>query len=214
MREAAIFDLDGTLLVETSAERLFLRYLIKNRVMGYRHLLRLLRSFFTGMGSWNRMVLQNKFCYAGLSDRDLSNHARDYFVSRIDLLVPATLHEKMRAHRQRGHLLLLLSGTLSFILEVFADTLSFHDYRGTELTVENGIITGAIDGLHPYGLRKVTILDELQRTHNFASARSYFYANHFTDRYAMEKVGCPVAVNPDNRLRRLASARGWDILDA
>jgi phosphoserine phosphatase len=45
-------------------------------------------------------------------------------------------------------------------------------------------------------------------------AQSYFYTDSIVDLPMMERVGYPVAVYPDARLRREAKRRGWPIIDA
>ena len=42
-------------------------------------------------------------------------------------------------------------------------------------------------------------------------AASYFYTDSISDLPLVERVGHPVAVNPDLRLRRLARKRGWPL---
>jgi phosphoserine phosphatase len=42
-------------------------------------------------------------------------------------------------------------------------------------------------------------------------AASSFYSDSISDLPLLERVGHPVAVNPDPRLRRLAKKRGWPI---
>ncbi|THB65127.1 MAG: HAD-IB family hydrolase, partial [Spirochaetaceae bacterium] len=39
-----------------------------------------------------------------------------------------------------------------------------------------------------------------------------FYSDSIHDRPLLEKVGRPVAANPDHRLERLARKRGWHIM--
>ena len=42
-------------------------------------------------------------------------------------------------------------------------------------------------------------------------ARSAFYSDSYNDLPMLERVGTPVAVNPDQRLRRHARRAGWRI---
>ena len=42
-------------------------------------------------------------------------------------------------------------------------------------------------------------------------ARSSFYTDSYNDRPMLERVGQPIAVNPDVRLQRLARQKGWPI---
>jgi len=41
--------------------------------------------------------------------------------------------------------------------------------------------------------------------------RSYFYTDSISDMPMLQRVGCPVAVNPDFRLRRYARRQGWPV---
>ena len=43
-------------------------------------------------------------------------------------------------------------------------------------------------------------------------ARSYFYTDSYSDLPMLRRVGHPVIVNPDRRLRRLALQEGWPIV--
>lgn len=43
-------------------------------------------------------------------------------------------------------------------------------------------------------------------------ADAAFYTDSYSDRAVMEAVGRPVAVHPDQRLRRLAAERGWPVV--
>jgi len=60
---------------------------------------------------------------------------------------------------------------------------------------------------------------KLHRTTEWAQRRgvdlssSTFYTDSYSDRALMERVGHPVAVNPDRRLAALAHRRGWEVVD-
>ena len=45
------------------------------------------------------------------------------------------------------------------------------------------------------------------------STETRFYSDSINDLTLLEKVNFPVATNPDDRLREVATARGWPILD-
>lgn len=41
---------------------------------------------------------------------------------------------------------------------------------------------------------------------------SYFYSDSHNDLPLMQKVNCPVAVDPDDKLRSHAQEKGWKII--
>ena len=53
----------------------------------------------------------------------------------------------------------------------------------------------------------------LARGLGWADVHSTFYSDSINDLPLLERVTQPVATNPDDRLRAIAQARGWRILD-
>jgi phosphoserine phosphatase len=51
------------------------------------------------------------------------------------------------------------------------------------------------------------------RKRDWADVESTFYTDSINDLSLLEKVTHPVATNPDQRLRAIADARGWRILE-
>jgi phosphoserine phosphatase len=52
-----------------------------------------------------------------------------------------------------------------------------------------------------------------QRGLDWGAVNSTFYSDSINDLPLLERVNHPVATNPDGRLRAVAEARGWRILD-
>ncbi|MGD8627079.1 MAG: haloacid dehalogenase-like hydrolase, partial [Anaerolineae bacterium] len=75
----------------------------------------------------------------------------------------------------------------------------------------DGRLTGEIEPPPCYGQGKVVWAERFAREHAVDLSASYFYTDSISDLPLLERVGQPVAVNPDPRLRRLARARGWQI---
>jgi putative phosphoserine phosphatase / 1-acylglycerol-3-phosphate O-acyltransferase len=211
-KTAAIFDLDGTLIRGASSEQIFItKLLLKGKIYPW-DMIRFFATTFFRFGDWKRMFLENKYHLKGESLEKLSNFAEDYFCPRIDRMVPARMKELIKRHKQNGDLLIVISGTMDFILDTFADTLGFDDKKGTELEAQDGKLTGRIKGIHPYGKGKVVALEEFQKKYDLDLAHSTIYANHYPDRFVMEKVGHPIAVNPSYRLLWYAKKHGWHII--
>ena len=61
------------------------------------------------------------------------------------------------------------------------------------------------------GLGKVERASRLADELGFDLSKATFYSDSYTDLPLLEKVDEPVVVNPDPRLKRLATKRGWPI---
>jgi len=136
-----------------------------------------------------------------------------FFEPQVKNLVCKTMVETMEKHREKDDLLLLLSGTLDVIAACFVRALHLDGAKATDLETRNGNYTGRIVGVVPYGFGKLEALRELRRRYEFDLNHTTLYANSYSDRYVMNAVAKPVAVNPDKRLARYARENGWRIID-
>lgn len=207
-KTAAIFDVDGTLLTGSSLERTFVNFLVREGELRSSDLARLIAGAFEGI-PWGA----NKNYLRGKDQHRLSMLARICLDEEIEpRLLPGAV-TRLRWHQSSGHEVALISGTLDLLLVPLADRLGVRAASGTNLETAAQQFTGRIVGTHPFGEGKVERLRELRRKFEFDPRISFAYANHFTDRHLLEKVGYPVATNPDRQLSQLAEARGWMIED-
>lgn len=205
---AAIFDVDGTLITGPTLERTFYRFLYRTGELGPKEIAAYVKGLFEGVP-----LRVNRCHLRGKSESGLRRLARLCFEQEVrPALLPRAL-DRVRLHRISGHQVVLISGTLDILLEPLAEFLGAVCSRGTRLETANGLLTGRIDGVHPYAEEKVTSLVELKNTCGFDLHESFAYGNHNSDRYVLSAVGHAVATNADRRLRRLALARGWIIED-
>lgn len=203
---AAIFDVDGTLLVGTSMERIFISFLLREGELRPNELVRLLGGALDGTP-----MRANKSYLRGHEYHRMSMLARRCFDEEI---APRLLRQglaRVRWHKAAGHDVALLSGSLDLLLAPLADYLGVRIAAGTQLEVLGAQLTGRIIGRHPFGEGKLERLREMARRFGLDLARSFAYADHFADRHLLDRVGHPVATNPDRQLRELAESRGWMI---
>lgn len=208
---AAIFDVDGTLLIGESMERRFLKYLWRYGELRVRDLVRLAFGIFRTAVEGRSIFRANKAYLSGKNLDHLRRLAGDFFDQQIKhRLLPQAI-ERVRWHQQQGHRLILVSGTLDLLLEPLAEYLNACSRIGTQIETNKNSFSGKIVGEHPYDRAKVTTLMALNKKQNFNLAKSFAYGNHYTDRHLLSLVGNPVATNPDHRLRNLATKQGWII---
>jgi alcohol-forming fatty acyl-CoA reductase len=115
----------------------------------------------------------------------------------------------LRAHKEAGHRVVLLSGALDFILEPFKDLAD--DVLTARLEEENGAYTGELSGAPVAGEARARMLASFARRRKLDLSRSYAYADSISDLPMLEAVGNPVVVNPDSRLGKAAKERGWQV---
>ena len=121
-------------------------------------------------------------------------------------------------HRAAGHTLVLTTATVCYIARPIGPQLGFADEHiiTTQLHyTEQGCITG--ESVGQFNLRE-------GKVHNFErwlQARGWdwgdvhitFYSDSINDLPLLEKANTPVATNPDDQLRQIATERNWHIMD-
>ena len=84
-------------------------------------------------------------------------------------------------------------------------------FISSELEIEDHLFTGHLKTSHPYGQRKVQILQGLQTKLDIDFQNSIVFANHHSDVPHMLLFGEAVAVNPTSRLIKFAEKNHWEI---
>ena len=160
---------------------------------------------------------RNLFCtvfyrkYAGVDRAALEAWAeRDVARYWRDRLYPQALR-KLEEHRERGHRIGIVSGSLEPVLVPLAETLGTDILLATETEMDGGRMTGRLVDGPLNGERKATALRRLSDSMGIDLERCYAYGDSYADKQFLESVGNPVAVNPDRRLRKIAETRGWPI---
>jgi HAD superfamily hydrolase (TIGR01490 family) len=209
---AAFFDLDRTLLRRSSALALApafrARKLISRRQVAKAaawQLLFVLRG--VGADAVRRAAEDGLVVLRGFSPAEMQALVVESMEQVLKPLVYAESLDLVDLHRGRGEPVYIVSATLQEIVQVIADDLGFDGALGTICEVEDGKYTGkSIRPLHAEN--KARCIQEL----DYDLAASTAYSDSHTDLPFLEAVGHPVAVNPDRRLRRVASQRGWPVL--
>jgi len=120
--------------------------------------------------------------------------------------------------RDKAHGCRLVLATASYRLyaDAIAQRLGFDDVIGT------GSVIGLDDRVHAkilgencYGPAKLRMISDWLDKSGLKEVHGHvrFYSDHVSDAPAFEWSDEPVAVNPHNKLRRLAQQRGWAIED-
>jgi HAD superfamily hydrolase (TIGR01490 family) len=213
MRPTAIFDLDGTLIPKASAERTFFIYLIRHKSLSFLDLIQMIGALWPWHGNMHAILQGYKRYLRNKPVNTVNEIARTFFEPKVTNLLFPVMYEKIEMHRVAGDQLLLLSETLDIIANCFIRQLRFDGGKAGTLEQNNGKFTGKLSETLPYGMGKLEVLSELRREYTFDSNDTTLYANIYSDRFIMNAIAHPKAVNPDKKLRAYAKNRHWEIIE-
>jgi HAD superfamily hydrolase (TIGR01490 family) len=233
---AAFFDLDGTLISLPSLEMRFFSLLRYRRLLGIRNYLawiaeaaRLLPRGINQILHANKMYLRGVRADGG-TDIPVclfpGDQAAETGKSRRQARMPVPLFpeaiERVVWHAERGHLLVIVSGTLEPLAQRAANAMEAElEARGlhsairvcaTRLEVKNGAWTGRIVGEAMSNEAKARAIRRIADAEDLDLRRCFAYGDSANDRWMLEAVGKPAAVNPSNDLARIARRNEWAVL--
>jgi HAD superfamily hydrolase (TIGR01490 family) len=209
----AIFDVDGTLVSGKSTEKRFIAWLLRRGHIGPLQVLSAAWFVVRWFPQYGRHVFRkNKAYLKGLSASLVADEARQFVeaVPDADWIQPALA--ELRRHKESGHVIVLLSGSLQPIVERVAGRFGANGAFGTECRVEQGLFTAAPPAQHPFFDEKAGMLMSICETHRIAAAEVCAYADSGFDIPMLRKVGHPTAVCPDRKLAQWARSNNHRIL--
>lgn len=141
----------------------------------------------------------------------LRDRSQIYFQEKlITQFFPAAL-DCINQHKQQGNLVILVTGSLDFIVSPLAEFLNADAVIATSLHTKNGYYTGEIKETSPIGEEKAKSIHNLSLKLGIDLSNSYAYADSSSDLPMLYIVGNPIVVNPDLTLKRIAKQESWSI---
>lgn len=137
---------------------------------------------------------------------------RDFMASKIEPIMLPKAAELIDSHRQRGHELLIVTATNSFITRPIAHTLGIDELLACEGEIIDGMYTGEPQGVPSYHAGKVTRLNQWLEQRDTTLEGAWFYSDSHNDLPLLELVDNPVAVDPDDILLARAREAGWPVI--
>lgn len=125
--------------------------------------------------------------------------------------------ELVRSHQAAGDVVLIVTATNEFVTRPIARAFGVDELIAINLVRDaaTGWFTGEIDGTPSFREGKVARVQAwlAQRQLRWEQLETTFYSDSINDLPLLEQATHPVATNPDDALRALASQRGWRILE-
>jgi HAD superfamily hydrolase (TIGR01490 family) len=139
----------------------------------------------------------------------------EFMLTRIAPIIRTKGKELVQRHLRAKHLCAIVTSTNVFITAPIAREFGVEHLLATELEVRDGRFTGRPLGTPAFREGKVTRLAQWLADQGRALASFtaiWFYSDSQNDLPLLEHVTHPVAVDPDEVLRRQAVKRGWQII--
>jgi HAD superfamily hydrolase (TIGR01490 family) len=144
----------------------------------------------------------------------------DFMRASVQKAIMPQALELVHQHQAAGDLVAIVTATNEFVTRPIAQAFGVDELIAVELERESaadgeGWFTGAIRGVPSFREGKVVRVEAWlqERGLSWDTVHTTFYSDSMNDLPLLEKATVPVATNPDERLRALAQARGWRILD-
>ena len=213
---AAFFDVDGTIVSTTIVHYYvqFRSHLLPTFLRPFWlawFALKVVYYFFLDKVSrtrFNQVFYRN---YRGLNVESVKQLAGEQFETYVrPKLFPAAL-DCIREHQNRGDLVVLVTGSLDFIIQPLADYLQADAALTVQLEEVHGKFTGALTTLPLSEEEKVRAIQAFVEQHNVDLAASHAYGDSRADLPMLQCVGNPITVNPSKGLRQVAIESGWEI---
>lgn len=121
----------------------------------------------------------------------------------------------IEAERAAGRRIVLATAAPHFYTAAIARRLGIADVVATASSWKNGRLTPAIVSENCYGADKRSLVEAFLERSAIAreAAHIRFYSDHASDLPMFELADEAVAVNPSVKMRTIAAARGWPVLD-
>lgn len=210
---AAFFDLDGTIIATHSVKDIFMERLSAGQVqteeivdmasMMFRYLFKT-QDFADSLSASVKNM-------QGIDEGEFIELAEKVCRDRLMPQVFPEVKAILKAHKAKGHTLVVISSASRYQVEPLARELGIDNIICTELEVKNGLFTGLLDGMPCYGPAKLSMASAFSKGRRVSLKKSYFYSNGSEDIPLLEAVGNPVVIGPDSTLKKTAKAEGWPV---
>jgi HAD superfamily hydrolase (TIGR01490 family) len=210
---AAFFDVDHTILRVNSGSE-WIRHQVRRGELGPTSLLRGLwwaALYHVALLDMEKLATRLAAGEKGGSVAVMTEVCDRWWKTEIERHVTDGARQALRHHRQRGELTALLTSGTQFLAEPMARDLGVDAALCSRLEHQDGCFTGRFTAPLCFGKGKIRWAEDWARQHHVDLDRSTFYSDSWNDLPMLERVGTPVVVNPDLRLRLHARRRGWRI---
>jgi putative phosphoserine phosphatase/1-acylglycerol-3-phosphate O-acyltransferase len=213
-REAAIFDLDRTLLAGASGPAISAALrrvgLVSDRSLPGEDLI--FRVFnVVGENRPSMMLTRQGVRFAKGWARERAQQAGAMAAETLLSMVQPYARVLIDEHHAAGRLVAVATTTPVDMVQPFADALGLDAVIASHYAESDGAYTGEFDGEFVWGKGKLRAVEAWADSNDVDLSQSYAYSDSWYDIPLLSAVGHPVAVKPDARLRAYAVLRRWPV---
>lgn len=158
------------------------------------------RSMQLYLNALNDLTVEEVDIYFEQIAQKMHTHFNEIIVNRLKEHADDHLH------------IMLVSGAYTPLLHTVLEGLPIDTIIGTDIPITNGKITSKSPIYHIQGTRKNEKVQLFLQNEKIDWENSFAYGDSYSDLSVLSLVGNPVAVQPDEKLRKIAKRRGWEIL--
>ena len=157
---------------------------------------------------FNQVFYRN---YRGMNAEQTRELSLEMFETYLRPKIFAEATSQIQEHKEQGAAVVLVTGSLDFIVQPIADYLAVDAVLAPQLREENGQFTGELTTAPFIGEAKAKAMRDYADQHEISLEESYAYGDSQSDLPMLECVGNPVVVNPGKALREKAVESGWEM---
>lgn len=216
LKDLVILDLDNV-IIKGQSQRLLLKYLFKKNLIGFFYYFKITLWFILykiGLVCDPKKVMEYAFGFLkNRETEEVDKIAGEFFdeVLKHNILKEAiNLIKKYKIEKKE---LIIVSNVIDIIVKKVAEFLDIKNFIGTHLEIIDNKFTGKILGDIVYGKNKITYFNNFIKKNNLSFNKIWSYGDHITDLDILKIASNPIAVNPDNFLKKEATKNHWQILN-
>jgi len=210
-----IFDLDNTLISDDS-DHLWGQFLVEQKLVDSSDYAKANTQFYNDYCQGKLNIDEYlTFALSFLAEHPLEklHQWREQFIDeKIRPLVLPAAQDLVANHRDKGDTLMVITATNRFVTEPIVNLFGIHTLLATEPELIDGQYTGRYVDEPCYQSGKVSRLARWLENSDIGLTDSTFYSDSHNDIPLLEKVTHPVAVDPDEQLKRHATECFWPII--
>ena len=149
------------------------------------------------------------------SRRELDAWHDEFMANRIRPIIGAPARALVQRHRAEGALMAIVTATNSFVTGPICRELGIEHLVATVAAQDEGRFTGKPRGVPAFKEGKIERVEAWLESLGLcwtSFASSHFYSDSHNDLPLLMKVTDPVAVDPDDKLRRHAAEHRWPVI--
>ncbi len=151
--------------------------------------------------------------FKNISLKELNSLSEEYYINKFKKKIFKEAINLINEHKRRGDEVVLITALLSNIVDYARKDLGLKYLIAPNMEIKEGVFTGEIRGLIPYGQNKLRLVREFAKQYNFKLEDAYFYSDRYSDLKLFKGVKHKVVFNPEPKLREFAINNGWRIID-